>query len=252
MREKIVAGNWKMNLNLQEGYELIEAIQKESVSLELNSDRKLILIPPYIHLARAAELISESKVELGAQNVHSEASGAFTGEVSAAMLKSAKVQYCLVGHSERREYQKEADAQLLAKTRQLLNHDIRPIFCLGEKLEQRENNQEEKVVTQQLSVLFGLQSEEFEKLIIAYEPVWAIGTGKNASAEQAQQMHAFIRSSVASQFGEEIAKKTSILYGGSVKPENASELFQMEDVDGGLIGGASLMADSFVDIFKAI
>lgn len=250
MRKKIVAGNWKMNKNYSEGKKLIEEILSNSSIAE--EQKKLIILPPFIHLSMASEVLDGSKIGLGAQNVHHESSGAYTGEVSAEMLRSIGAGYCLVGHSERRTYQKETDQELFSKVKQLLQQSIEVIFCIGETLEERESGKEKEIISQQLNVLFQLEDSEMEKLIIAYEPVWAIGTGKTASADQAQEIHAFIRSKLAERYGDTIAENTSILYGGSCKPDNAEELFGKEDVDGGLIGGASLEASSFLSIYKAL
>lgn len=252
MRKNIVAGNWKMNCTLDEGKKLASEVI-HMVEDEVRNDADIILIPPFIHLTGIQNLIgSVSNIYLGAQNCHQEESGAFTGEVSASMLKSVGATHAILGHSERREYFHETDELLAEKVKHTLNHGLTPIFCCGEKLETREANQQDQVVQVQVEkALFELSSDEITKVVIAYEPVWAIGTGKTASAEQAQEMHAFIRKLIADKYGSEVADQISILYGGSVKPGNAGEIFSQSDVDGGLIGGASLKSRDFTDIIKA-
>ncbi len=248
-RKKIVAGNWKMNKNYTEGLELIsEAVYM--IKDELHKDVQVIFIPPFIHLASISKLINhENKFSLASQNVHHENAGAYTGEVSATMLSSVGVQYALVGHSERRMYNHEDNALLAKKIDALLAHNIQPIFCIGEQLSERESNKHFEVVKKQMhESAFHLDPALFEKLIIAYEPVWAIGTGKTASPEQAQEMHAFIRNVIAEKYNNEIASNMSILYGGSCNPGNAKSLFSQKDIDGGLIGGASLKSRDFTDI----
>ena len=251
MRKKIVAGNWKMNLNLKEGIELAESVQiyfdsKQSVKADV------ILCPPFIHLASICEKMGKSKVKIGAQNCASEASGAYTGEVSASMIKSTGAEYVIIGHSERRSYYKENDSLLNRKTIIALQNNLKVIFCCGEVLAEREGDIHFSVVKGQLeNGIFSLDVKDFENIIIAYEPVWAIGTGVTASPEQAQEMHKFIRSQVEKRYGKEIAENTSILYGGSCKPSNAKELFSNPDVDGGLIGGAALSKNDFCGIVDA-
>ncbi len=252
MRKKIVAGNWKMNKDIEEGVSLISEILELSKSVELSAKEEIVIIPPFIHLTEAKKKLGSSEVKIGAQNVHHKAEGAYTGEVSSRMLASIDMDYCLVGHSERRTYQKETDEQMLGKTRQLLEAGIQPIFCLGESLEERESDRYFEVVKSQLTVIFTLSEEEFSNVVIAYEPVWAIGTGKTASSDQAQEIHAYLRRLISEKYGEAVANDTTILYGGSCKPENAADLFSKEDVDGGLIGGASLDAQSFIGIIKAL
>ncbi|MGB9745811.1 MAG: triose-phosphate isomerase [Bacteroidales bacterium] len=248
MRKKIVAGNWKMNKNLQEGITLAQEVEK--MASGVSGEVELIIAPPFIHLTEVKKLLG--KVKLGAQNCASEASGAFTGEVSAAMLASAGVQYVIIGHSERRSYYGETNSIINKKVRLALENNLHPIFCCGEVLSEREKGAHFDVVRKQVEEgLFTLSSEEFSKVIIAYEPVWAIGTGVNATPVQAQEMHKYIRSLIAGKYGETAANNTSILYGGSCKPSNAGELFANPDVDGGLIGGASLKADDFIGIAKA-
>lgn len=246
MRKKIVAGNWKMNLDLDEGKNLVKNLIQEELSTEV----ECVLIPSFVHLSELGKLIEESSLKLGSQNNHAEAGGAYTGEVSAAMLRSVGVAYGLVGHSERRVYQQEKSEVLAAKMRQLFENEIKPIFCCGESLNERKNAQHFETVEKQLQPLWKLKPKEFEQVVIAYEPVWAIGTGETASAEQAQEIHAFIRAQVQKHFGT-LAADCCILYGGSCKPNNAHELFSQEDVDGGLIGGASLIAKDFAAIVNA-
>jgi triosephosphate isomerase (TIM) len=251
MRKKIVAGNWKMNLNLKEGIELAQSVQnyfdnKQSVNADV------ILCPPFTHIASICEKLGKSKVKVGAQNCASEASGAYTGEVSAAMIKSTGAEYVIIGHSERRTYYKETDALLNRKTVLALQNNLKVIFCCGEVLAERESDIHFNVVKGQLeNGIFSLEENDFNNIIIAYEPVWAIGTGVTASPEQAQEMHKFIRSQVEKRYGKKVAENTSILYGGSCKPSNAKELFSKPDVDGGLIGGAALSKNDFCGIVDA-
>ncbi len=247
MRKKIVAGNWKMNTTYAEG----ESLAKEIVANKqtVKADVTLIVAPPFTHLCCLP--LRDTGIGLSAQNCADHESGAYTGEVSAAMLASLGVQYCIIGHSERREYYGETNAMLLEKVKLALKHQLIPIFCVGERLEERESGRHFDVVKEQVqAVACQLPVADFEKLIIAYEPVWAIGTGKTATAEQAQEMHAHIRKVLREQFSA-AAENTAILYGGSVKPSNAGEIFGQPDVDGGLIGGASLKAADFIDIAKA-
>lgn len=252
MRKKIVAGNWKMNKTLDEGLKLASEIVN-MVQDESKGGGDVVLFPPFVHLNSVQKLISgASQISLGAQNCSEHEEGAYTGEISAAMLTSVGAKYVLVGHSERREYHQESDELLAKKVEVALKHGLTPIFCCGEPLEVREADGQAGYVTEQLTnSLFGLSKEEFGKIVIAYEPIWAIGTGKTASTEQAQEMHAVIRKHIAGKYGEEVAQQTSILYGGSCNPTNAPELFACADVDGGLIGGASLKSRSFVDIIKS-
>ncbi len=247
MRDKIVAGNWKMNLTKNEGLLLIEGV----VNGVVNSDVKVILAPPFPFISDAVLGLSSSKIKVAAQNCHQEESGAFTGEVSAAMLRSFGAEYCIVGHSERREYLKEDDQLINRKIQRLISHGIIPIFCCGELLEERESDRQFEIVSDQIqSALQGFNKDELKNIIIAYEPVWAIGTGKTATPQQAQEMHAFIREKLSEVLSEN-AEEVSILYGGSVKPENARELFAQKDIDGGLIGGASLNAPDFLAIIQS-
>jgi triosephosphate isomerase len=252
MRKKIVAGNWKMNLNLQEGKSLVEGILAGLPML--NESKEVVLCPPFIHLGQTATQLDEYEhIYLGAQNCSSEASGAYTGEVSAAMLQSVGAQYVIIGHSERREYFNEDDALLGRKVEQALATDMKVIFCCGESLEIRDANAQNEWVEKQLkSALFHLGDLLMQRIVIAYEPIWAIGTGRTATAAQAQEMHAHIRNVVARQYNPVLADNMTILYGGSAKPSNAAELFACPDVDGGLIGGASLKAEDFLGIINAM
>lgn len=252
MRKKIVAANWKMNLNLSEGAELINELYNGMP--ELSEHRLVVVAPPFVHIGQAAtQLATMDHVYLGAQNCHQEAAGAYTGEVSASMLRSAEVQYIIIGHSERRQYFGEDNEMLAKKVNQVLANGMKVIFCCGESLEVRDAGTENAWVETQLREgLFHLGEEHFKNVVIAYEPIWAIGTGRTASAQQAQDMHAHIRSVLTAQFGAEVADGISILYGGSCKPSNAAELFACADVDGGLIGGASLKAEEFIGIVSAM
>jgi triosephosphate isomerase len=248
-RKRMVAGNWKMNLSYQEGRDLGRAVVNKLQPLGV----WVVLGVPYIHL-KGLESITHgvSRLEIGAQNCHQEESGAYTGEVSAAMLKSVGTRFVILGHSERREYFGETDELIARKVDQVLKHGMEPIFCCGEKLDTREAGKHIPLVTKQIeAALFHLDTQAFGKVVIAYEPVWAIGTGKTASAEQAQEMHREIRQFVASKYGAEVAEQLTILYGGSCNPKNASSLFSQPDVDGGLIGGASLKADDFIAIIES-
>ncbi len=252
MRKHIVAGNWKMNKSFSEADDLISGIMDKLEEVTLDANTQMIICPPFPYLEMASDYSDESYFAVGAQNVSDQESGAYTGEVSASMLESMELDYCIVGHSERRAYYHETDEIVARKVDQLLKHNIRPIVCCGEVLDEREANKQFDVVKKQITDgLFHLTAEQFSDIIIAYEPVWAIGTGKTATPEQAQEMHAFIRSLIAEKYGKEVADETSILYGGSCKPGNAKELFANPDVDGGLIGGASLKAEDFIGIATA-
>lgn len=249
MRKKIVAGNWKMNMDYQEGLALFSEIVN-MVKDEKNGQQDAIICAPYIHLNSLSQLAS-GIVKIGAQNVHQQESGAFTGEVSAKMIKSVGCEYVIIGHSERRQYFGETDALLAQKNNMALQHSLTPIFCIGETLEERNSGSYYQVLKTQLeNGVFKLNAEDFAKLVLAYEPIWAIGTGLTATPEQAQDIHAFIRAEITSRYGQVIAGETSILYGGSCNPKNAAELFAQADIDGGLIGGASLKSRDFVDIVK--
>jgi triosephosphate isomerase len=252
MRKNIVAGNWKMNKTLEEGNSLASEIVN-MVANEVQDDTIVVLNPPYIHLNSVQHLIKDAKqVFLGAQNCNENSSGAFTGEVSVDMLKSVGVEYVILGHSERREYFNESNELLAKKVNIVLENGLIPIFCCGESLAIREAGTHVDFVCGQLTdSLFHLSPEDFGKIVIAYEPIWAIGTGVTASSAQAQEMHADIRKHLASKYGNAIVDETSILYGGSCKPDNAKELFANPDVDGGLIGGAALKSRDFLEIIKS-
>ena len=248
MRKKIVAGNWKMNTTPAEGVELLKGVI--ALKGEVSPSVDFIVAPPFTHLSEIVKVAKGSGIAVGAQNCAAEAKGAYTGEVSAKMIASLGVDYVILGHSERREYYGETSETLNKKMVQAYENNLIPIYCVGEKLEERESGKHFDVIRAQIEeVVFNLTPEQFSKLIIAYEPVWAIGTGKTATADQAQEVHAFIRKVLADKFGA-AAADTAILYGGSCKPSNAAEIFSKEDVDGGLIGGASLVATDFINIGK--
>ncbi|HKJ78404.1 MAG TPA: triose-phosphate isomerase [Prolixibacteraceae bacterium] len=250
MRKKVVAGNWKLNTNVQSGVDLAKEVSK-LVTNDAPNDVVVILGTPYTHLTKVVETINIARIGVAAQNCAAEESGAFTGEVSAEMVRSTGADYVILGHSERREYYGETSESLNKKLAHALKHKLIPIYCCGEPLEIREAGEQNNYVKQQLEeTIFKLAPEDYKRLIIAYEPIWAIGTGRTASADQAQEMHAFIRSIIANRYGKEVADEVSILYGGSCKPGNAKELFANEDVDGGLIGGASLNAKDFLGIIN--
>jgi len=250
MRRNIVAGNWKMNTTVSEGINLAKEINDKSETL--NTDTGIIIIPPYVHLSKIIEILG-AKVKIGAQNCSAKEQGAFTGEISVKMLKDIDVEYCLVGHSERRQYHNENNKLLKQKTDLLLAENITPIYCCGERLDEREKNQYFDVIKKQINEsLFHLNSEQIKNIIIAYEPVWAIGTGKTASPKQAQEIHKFIRDLLVEKYNNNIANNITILYGGSCKPSNAKELFSMPDIDGGLIGGAALKSKDFIEIIKSV
>lgn len=252
MRKQIAAANWKMNGTYQQAESLLNDVLKSKIAL--NDNQLVVFAVPFPFLVMTKSIIgSEKNYVIAAQNCHQKASGAYTGEVSAEMLKSIGIKYCIVGHSERREYFSESNQQLAEKIDILLKNDIVPIFCCGEPLSVREaGDQDQHVEAQIRESLFHLSEQDFSKIIIAYEPIWAIGTGKTASTAQAQEMHAFIRAVLAKNYGNNVADGISILYGGSVKANNASELFSSQDVDGGLVGGASLVAADFIQIIKAL
>lgn len=250
MRKNIVAGNWKMNKTLQEGVALATELKN---NLELApATCEVVISTPFIHLATLAELLKNTPIHVGAENCANHDKGAFTGEVSAEMVRSTGAEYCIIGHSERRIYYKESYEALAEKVVLALTNDLKPIFCIGEVKEEREAGRQNEVVKAQLEgSVFTLSAEDFQKLTLAYEPVWAIGTGLTATSDQAQEMHAYIRSLIAAKYGNEIADNTTILYGGSCNAKNAAELFANPDVDGGLIGGASLKAPDFCAIIAA-
>ncbi len=256
MRKNIAAGNWKMNKTLTEGKQLIadilNGLEADPPKQDAN-DLLVIFGTPFITLKDAAEMVNgNNQVQIAAQNCSSEESGAYTGETSVEMIKSTGAGYVIIGHSERREYFNESYEMLAKKVDLTLKHGLVPIFCCGEKLEVREQNEHFNLVKEQIeSSLFHLDATGFSKVVIAYEPVWAIGTGVTASPEQAQEMHKFIRKTIAAKYGKAVAEETSILYGGSVNAKTADELFDQNDVDGGLVGGASLKADDFVTIINS-
>lgn len=248
MRKHIVAGNWKMNNDLSETEDLIASLKRQRQT----SNAEVIIAPTFVNLYHAYEALRHNDIDIAAQNMHFAENGAFTGEVSASMLKSVGIKTVILGHSERRAYFNETDSDLSKKVDTALNNNIRVIFCFGEELSERKSGNHKKVVESQIkNALFHLPSNAWESIVLAYEPVWAIGTGETATPEQAQEMHAFIRKTLAAKYGNDIASKVSILYGGSVKPSNAKEIFSKLDVDGGLIGGASLNAKDFFAIVNA-
>lgn len=252
MRKQIAAANWKMNLTVEKAQSLLDDILKEGITPAEN--QQVVFAVPFPYLMTANEALGKrERYAVAAQNCSNKKNGAYTGEVSVEMLKSIGIDYCVVGHSERREYYGEIDEILQQKLVLCLDSDITPIFCCGEALDIREKGKQNEFVEKQLEkALFDFSASEMKKIVIAYEPIWAIGTGKTATAEQAQQMHAFIRSVLAGKWGQDVADDVTILYGGSVKGNNAEELFSSPDVDGGLVGGASLNAAEFVQIIKAL
>lgn len=251
MRKKIVAGNWKMNTTPQEGVILVSKIM-ELLSTKKSDSVEKIIAPPFTHLSLLNDKLKGSEIQLSAQNCHYENSGAYTGEVSPTILKSIGVEYVILGHSERRNYFNETNALLKNKVDKAIENELQIIFCVGEILNERNNNSHFEVVEKQMKEsLFHLSSSQIKNIVIAYEPVWAIGTGVTATSAQAQEMHSFIRKTIAKKYGNTSAEEISILYGGSCNPKNAKELFACPDVDGGLIGGASLNADDFVQIINS-
>ena len=250
MRKNIVAGNWKMNTTVPEGVALAKEVSEAVKAAAPKCD--VIICVPFTHLVPVAGVIDQSVLGLGAENCADHKSGAYTGEVSAPMVASTGATYVILGHSERRQYYGETSETLREKVALALENGLKPIFCIGEKLEQREDGTFNEVVSRQIEEgLFNLSAEDFGKIILAYEPVWAIGTGKTATADQAEDMHAHIRKVVENKYGKAVAENTTILYGGSCKPSNAAELFAKPDVDGGLIGGASLKCADFMGIVNA-
>lgn len=250
MRNKIVAGNWKMHKNAAETRQLLNELID---NLPNDVEAQIIVAPTFVNLNLAVNVLENSNIAVAAQNMHQSEAGAFTGEISASMLTNIGVKTVILGHSERRAYFHETDALLAEKVNTALKHDMTVIFCFGEELKDRQDNQHFNVVENQLrDGLFHVENSAWEKIILAYEPVWAIGTGETATPEQAQEMHEFIRETIRKHYGSDIAEDVSILYGGSVKPENAKEIFSKPDVDGGLIGGAALKADDFSKIVEAI
>ena len=250
MRHKIVAGNWKMHKNAEETEDLLNDLIDQ---LPIDKNAEIIVAPTFVNLASAVAHLEFTNIDVAAQNMHQAENGAFTGEISADMLKSIGVNTVIIGHSERRAYFQESDAMLAEKVNTALKHQMRVIFCFGEELKDRQSKNHFTIVENQLrNGLFHTEAKDFNSIVLAYEPVWAIGTGETATPEQAQEMHAFIRETIRKQYGNEVAEQVSILYGGSVKPDNAKEIFSKPDVDGGLIGGAALKASDFAAIVSAI
>lgn len=250
MRKKIIAANWKMNKDVKETSEFIKAFLDHMK--DVPNPPEVVICPPSIALHAAVNALEGSSIKLGAQNLHFEDDGAFTGEVSARMLKSLGVHYVIVGHSERRQFFGEADEIVAKKVKKALASGLKVILCVGESLAERDGGVTEKVLERQVkAALDGLTTAQLASVVVAYEPIWAIGTGRNATPQQAEEAHAFIRTTVAGMFGKEAADSLTIQYGGSVKPENAAELLSQPDVDGALVGGASLKPDSFVKIVKS-
>lgn len=248
MRKPIIAGNWKLNKTIKEAVALITLLKRKLSDVE---SVEIVVCPPFTALGEACELLTDSNIRLGAQDVYWEEKGAYTGEVSAALIKDAGASFVIIGHSERRQYFHETDETVNKKTKAAIKAGLTPIVCVGETLSEREANKTFQVVETQLKGGFaGFSADEMEKLVIAYEPVWAIGTGRVATPQQAQEVHAFIRKNLSKAFGEETAGPLRILYGGSVKPDNISSLINEPDIDGALVGGASLEADSFAEIVK--
>ncbi|TAN12838.1 MAG: triose-phosphate isomerase [Chitinophagaceae bacterium] len=252
MRKKIAAANWKMNLTLEQGEKLIQGILDADVKLE--DDREVVVCTPFPYLMAAKEMLKDhAHFFTGAQNCASEKSGAYTGEVSAEMLQSVQTDFVIIGHSERRQYFNETNELLLKKTLLAMEYGLKVIFCCGEPLEIRKENKHEEYVQKQLvETVATLSADQIENIVIAYEPIWAIGTGHTATPQQAQEVHAFIRSHIAKRFGNDVASQMTILYGGSCKPDNAAELFACEDVDGALVGGASLKVNDFTAIIREL
>jgi triosephosphate isomerase len=247
-RRLIIAGNWKMNKTVAEALDLVNGLKRELANIK---EVDVVICPPFTALSEVSKAIVDTNIRLGAQNMSENNFGAFTGEIAAGMLKEFIVRYVILGHSERRQYQNESDDLIAKKARAAHAASLKPIVCVGETLTQREAGQTEKVIGEQLrGSLAGITSEQLEETIIAYEPVWAIGTGRNATAQQAQEVHAFIRAQLAAAHGEAVSRRVRIQYGGSVKPSNARELMSQPDVDGALVGGASLEVRSFSEIVK--
>ena len=250
MRNKVVAGNWKMNTDLQTGIKLVQEIKQNQV--EIPENVMVIVAPPFPHLHEVFKLLEDTGIKVAAQNCATEESGAYTGEVSAKMVRSTGAEYVILGHSERRAYFNEDSETILKKTKLAINEDLFPIVCCGESLEDRESNRYFDVIKEQLeNTIFKLDTDDFSRILVAYEPVWAIGTGKTATPEQGQEMHNFIRKLIDEHFPNGPALEKEILYGGSCKPSNASGLFSQPDIDGGLIGGASLKSDDFLKITQS-
>lgn len=252
IKPKILAGNWKMNTRLQDGMRLANEVDKWVNGSNADPHVRVILGVPFTHLTEVVGIVDYKRISVAAQNCAAYESGAYTGEVSVEMIKSTGAHYCIIGHSERRHIFKETYTDLKAKVDLSLKNAIRPIFCVGESLEERKSNKQQEVVKEQLEMsLLHLSQDDMQRVVIAYEPVWAIGTGEVASPEQAQEMHAFIREVLAAKYSDFNADQIPILYGGSMKPENAKELLKQNDINGGLVGGASLNVEPFIDILKA-
>jgi len=258
MRKKIIAGNWKMNKSHQDGMELLlqlfKLIEDEDILPEDSGNKlpEVVIAPSFIFLSDAAGIVQAWEAKIAAQNCSSESDGAYTGEVSASMLKSINVDYVIIGHSERRNYFQETNQIVAKKISLVLENNMSVICCIGESISERDSGKEFQIITHQIEeCLFHLNNEQIKNIVIAYEPVWAIGTGKNATPEQAQEMHNYIRSVISGKFGKETSENISIIYGGSCNPQNAKSIFSQPDVDGGLIGGASLNAKDFVEVIKA-
>jgi len=250
MRRKVIAGNWKMNNDLTGSKDLINKLVQELKNEKYNCE--VIICPPFTSLAEAGNLLKGSSIILGAQNMHEEESGAFTGEISASMIKSTGSRYVILGHSERRTIFKESDQLINKKLKAALKNGLKPIFCIGETLEEREKNITNNVLKRQVTVgLEGISETELKDIIIAYEPVWAIGTGRTATPAQAEDAHNFIRNLIKEKYSKNAAENIIIQYGGSVKPDNSGELLSQPDIDGALVGGACLKADSFIAIIKS-
>jgi triosephosphate isomerase len=250
-RKVIIAGNWKMNKNAAEGKALVDELKAICCNCCCCCEADVVVCPPFTSIAAVAEAVNGTSIKLGAQNIHWADNGAFTGEISGDMLKTAGVEYVIIGHSERRQYFGETDATVNARLKAALKYDLIPIVCVGELLDERESGKTEEVLTRQIRGGFdGISAEEMAKTVVAYEPVWAIGTGKTATPDIAQAAHAHIRQEIAGMFGSEVAEKVRIQYGGSMKASNARELVAQKDIDGGLIGGAALKADSFAELVK--
>lgn len=250
MRTKVIAGNWKMNYDLIESKNLISKLSVELKSI--GSKCEVVICPPFTSLSEAAALIKNTQIKLGAQNLHEEKNGAFTGEISAKMLLGTGCKFVIIGHSERRTIYKESDELINKKIDRAIKNNLKPIFCVGELLEEREKNITKQVIESQvLKGLKGFSEEDLANLIVAYEPVWAIGTGKTASPQQAEEVHHFIRKLIETSISKEFAEKLRILYGGSVKPDNSADLLSQLNIDGALVGGACLKAESFLSIIKS-
>jgi triosephosphate isomerase (TIM) len=251
MRKKLIAGNWKMNKTVLTSRELLTGLS-DGLPVEISEKVEVVLCPPFTSLALAGELLKGKKIGIGAQNIHQKDEGAYTGEISAQMIKSLNCDYVILGHSERRQYFGETNHLINAKVKNALKNGLKPILCVGETLDERENDLHKKIVDEQVTLcLKELSSDDMKNVIIAYEPVWAIGTGKTATPEQANEMHVLIREALENIFGKEVSENTRILYGGSMNDKNAKELLSKPDIDGGLIGGASLKAESFIQIIKS-